>query len=429
MFDFILNVFVQTWVLTAEMAPYLFLGFIIAGVLHVFMPVDFISRHAGGESFLSVLKASLLGIPLPLCSCGVLPVAASLRKAGAGKAPTLSFLITTPVTGVDSIMATWSLMGWLFTLLRLISAIVIGMATGVAMLIFGNGNGTIPLESVQPECIDCQKSHEHSHEGGKIRNILRYAFIELPGEIAGSILFGLLLGGLIVAVLPPEVVSAYLGSGIWGMLVAVAVAIPLYVCATGSIPIAAGMLAAGFSPGAALAFLIAGPATNTVGMTTVRKLLGKRALIVYLSVIFLGSIVFGLLFDAIFSKTGMVFPVVSEEHGLHGLAIWEHIAGGVLLAITLSLLLKEKVVDRLVIYIKGKEGRDKMNNNVMLSVPSMTCAGCKTAVMEALLELSEVQTVDVHLGTKTVLIGLSKPVLNSKLVQTLAKVGYEASVS
>ena len=339
----LLDILYATWRLAAEMAPYLWLGFAVAGFLHVFWPLETISRHLGGSSKWAVFKASVIGIPLPLCSCGVLPVATQLRRAGAGAAPTLSFLVTTPVTGVDSLMATWAFLGWAFMLVRLGVSLVLGLLVGLVSAVLFPERASVAAAapaSMEPcsdgdDCDSCVAPAPPAE--GFLRRVWRmvvYGFWELPASIAGSVLTGLFLGGVITAVLPAHVVADTVGSGFLGVVVSVAVAIPLYVCATGSIPIAAAMMLKGFSPGAALAFLIAGPASNAVGITTIHKLLGWRHLAVYLAVIFFGSLGFGWLFDQVLAATGLTLAGVAHAaHGGGHPVGWLQVLSGALLTI------------------------------------------------------------------------------------------------
>jgi len=297
---------VSSWLLAAAMAPYLLLGFLVAGLVSLLLPAAMIIRYLGGESPWAVIRASILGIPLPLCSCGVLPIAVQLRKAGAGKAPTLSFLITTPVTGVDSLLATYSLLGFTIMLARLVCAALIGIVTGLLMTLV---ELLAPIERpavsktpadlehevcAEKTCGECPKAEKKKRA---ISRVIVYAFYELPAAISGPILFGLLLGGALTAFVPPDFIRDHVGTGLAGIALSTVIALPLYVCSSGAIPIAAAMVFKGFSPGAALAFLIASPASNAVGITTVRRVLGNRALLVYLSVILGGAFLSGLVFD------------------------------------------------------------------------------------------------------------------------------------
>jgi uncharacterized membrane protein YraQ (UPF0718 family) len=325
----------------AEMAPYLILGFITAGLIHVLIPMELIAGHLGKKSLFSVLKAALFGIPIPLCSCGVLPVATGLKKSGASNPATLSFLITTPATGADSILATGALLGWSFTLIRTLSSFFIGMVAGIISSFMRN------KKEIDPE----QKNTCKSSRGFTLRNdrtiiekikaVFAYAIIDLPRSFSGSLLTGIILGGLISTLISPRSVQNYLGNGISEIIIATLIAIPMYVCATGSIPIAAALITAGFSPGAALAFLIAGPATNTVAIITVKKILDKKNLIVYLIVIFSGAVFAGILLD--FFKIQLPIHNVLEEH-TDGLSWFKNLCGILLSGNILFIFLQKQIV-------------------------------------------------------------------------------------
>lgn len=424
--DFIISLFSEAWKLAVEMAPYLFLGFAVAGILHVFLPVSLVSKHLGGESKIAVLKSSFLGIPLPLCSCGVLPVAASLRKAGAGRAPTLSFLITTPVTGVDSLLATWALLGGIFTLVRLFVSIVIGVATGFVMSAIGKKEDDKQKDDPADANDICEIKPVRSPAGffGKFKTALNYGFVELPSAIAGSILTGLLLGGVISVAVPPEAIQENFGTGIFGILVAVAFAIPLYVCATGSIPIAAVMVMKGFSPGAALAFLIAGPATNAVAFTTVKKILGTKPLVIYLASIFVGSLGFGMLFDILMPETLVLSEFTHHHRDGVCFSLFQLLSGGALVALLLLLYIRESgIIAKL---FKPKTGEIDMGKSLNLSVPDMTCQHCKATVTTALKSIAGVKSVSVDLSAKKVSVELEADVSPSQIISSLANAGYEA---
>jgi len=237
---------VHLWV---QMSPYLLLGMLIGGALHVMLREEFILRHLGGRSSSSVFKATLFGIPLPLCSCGVIPVAASLRRDGASKGATLAFLVSTPTTGVDSILATYSLLGPLFAFFRPLAALLAGLVVGLSSLFVvkeerwqGHRH---PLPSRQP-------MPERLKEG------LRYGLLELSRDIGGWLLLGVIVGGALSALVPESAFRSLGVHPLWESLALLALSIPLYVCATGSIPVAAALITKGISPGAALVFLVAG---------------------------------------------------------------------------------------------------------------------------------------------------------------------------
>jgi len=243
------------------MAPYLLFGFGIAGILQVILPDTWLQKHLGGSGLKPVIKAVLLGVPLPLCSCGVIGVSASLRRQGASRAAITGFLIATPQTGVDSILATWGLLGPVLGVFRPLIAFVTGIAGGAA----------VALVERKEECCTSARSNDRPDQeccpvDGKVKRglleVLRYGFVTLPRDIAKPLVVGIVLSGLMGALLPQDVLAPYIGGGMLAMVVMVAIGIPLYVCATASIPLAVGFIHLGASPGAALAFLIAGPATN-----------------------------------------------------------------------------------------------------------------------------------------------------------------------
>jgi uncharacterized membrane protein YraQ (UPF0718 family) len=300
------------WSLTTAMAPYILFGLLFAGVMHELISEKSITKHLGKSTVSSVLKATLLGIPLPVCSCGVIPLAASLKKAGASNGATLAFLISTPITGADSVLATYGIFGWLFTLYRIVTSVIIAVAAGIWTNLAGTAPQPMPRFSVSvPQTDDtascCSSGGGCCDESGtsksfSLRNALHYGFVTLLGDIAVALFWGLLIGALITVAMPEDM-SAWMGRNVWASyLLAIVVAVPMYVCATASLPIAAGLMLGGVSPGAAFVFLTAGPATNTVTIGVVKSMLGNKALVIYLTTIVLGSILFGLGLDALFTR-------------------------------------------------------------------------------------------------------------------------------
>lgn len=307
----IVGIGAESWHLLAEMSPYLIVGFIFAGILHVFFSVERISRYLGKGNFISVLKATLFGIPLPLCSCSVIPAVSTLRKAGASKGATLAFLISTPTSGVDSILATYSLLGPVFTVYRVIASFAAGLLAGVGANIFDRRIDSSEEQAKNQTCVVCGEEatadgHVHSF-GARMRAMIAYSFGELVADIGKWVLIGTLIGGAISYFLPANLIGTYLSSSVLQMLLMLVLSIPLYICATGSLPIAAALILKGISPGAALVFLIAGPATNAVTVTVVSRTLGKRSLAIYLASIVVVSLGMGLLFDLIVPR-GIAAP-------------------------------------------------------------------------------------------------------------------------
>lgn len=272
------SIIVKSWDVMAIMAPYLLLGFLVAGVLGVFVPVSFIENHLGKRGLRQIIKASLLGVPIPLCSCSVIPVTASLRRHGATKGAAISFLTSTPQTGVDSIAATWGLLGPVFATFRVIVAFATGVLCGAAVEAF-----THPARDAANGCND-EKCPSCNPKPGAHRwkQVFSYGFGTLPRDIGRALLVGILVSGLLGALVPEDFFTRYLSSEWLSMLAVLGLGIPLYVCSTGSIPIALAMIGMGLSPGAALVFLITGPATNAATIATVLKTMGRKVVAIYL---------------------------------------------------------------------------------------------------------------------------------------------------
>ncbi|MEE8310960.1 MAG: SO_0444 family Cu/Zn efflux transporter [Candidatus Binatia bacterium] len=293
-----------------EGSLYILVGFLVAGLLHEFLPTDTIARHLGGERPRSVLLAALFGAPIPLCSCGVLPAAAALRRKGAGRSSLMSFLISTPETGVDSIALTYGLMGPVMAVVRPVVAIVTGVVAGLISIALGDDDDDTAADATSCDGQDPDHDHGPGEECsdlpgpstgsyGRMRGVVRYGFTTLLDEIAFWIVIGIGLTGLIAAMIPDDFFSAVLGweSGLIPMLAMVLAGLPLYLCASASTPVAAALVLKGLSPGAALVFLLVGPATNAATITVVGRLLGGRRLRVYLGSLIAVSLAAGLLLD------------------------------------------------------------------------------------------------------------------------------------
>jgi len=289
-----------------DAAPWLVVGIVAAGLVHALMPDGMLGKWLGGNGAWSVIKAALVGAPLPLCSCGVLPAAVGLRKDGASKGATVSFLIATPETGPDSVAISYALLGPIMAVARPVTAILSAIVSGLLTNIFILGEKqTTPVETQAPACASGCSDHcsvEKPRQQGALAarawDGVRYGFTEILDDIALWLAIGLVIAGVLSALVEPKALGAY-GSGIGAMLVMLAVGVPIYVCATASTPIAAGLIAVGVSPGAALVFLLAGPATNIATLGVVGKDLGVRALAGYLLGISLSAVASGLILDAL----------------------------------------------------------------------------------------------------------------------------------
>jgi uncharacterized membrane protein YraQ (UPF0718 family) len=325
MADFVKLMIIDFWGTVAEMSPYLLLGFLVAGVLSVLISQRFVERHLGGRGMWPLLKASLFGVPLPLCSCGVIPVSMSLHKHGASKGSTISFLLSTPQTGVDSIFVTFSLLGPVLAIFRPLTALVTGIVGGVLVDVFGQG--AEDEKEPAPKCSD---------EGGEenTRTIvggLKYGFITLPRDIGKAMLIGLVIAAVISAFVPDNFFAERLPArGILAMVVMMFLGIPVYVCATASVPVAAALILKGLAPGVALVFLITGPATNAAAFTTIWKVLGGRTAIAYLFTVAVCAIGAGLLLDMMFPE--LVTSVQTHMHQMKH-SMLGHVSAAALLAV------------------------------------------------------------------------------------------------
>ena len=303
--------------LSNAMAPYILFGLIFAGILHELVPDTIVSKHLGKSSILSVIKATIFGIPLPVCSCGVVPLATSIKKSGASNGSTLAFLISTPITGVDSILATYGMFGWVFTIYRVVTSMIISIIAGVLANFYGDKEekkpkssfsmaapsktvpgmsfATAPVqkEESEEEMSCCSSARTQEVKQFSLKRALTYAFGTLLKDIASPLFLGLIVGAVITAAVPQNLSEILIEYSWLSYIIVIIIAVPMYVCATASLPIAAGLMLAGVSPGAAFVFLSAGPATNTVTIGVVKKMLGTRTLYIYLGTIIFGSVIFG----------------------------------------------------------------------------------------------------------------------------------------
>lgn len=375
-----------------QMAPYLLLGFLMAGILHVFVPSNFFERYLAKENFKSVLLAGLLGIPLPLCSCGVIPTAISLRKDGASRGATVAFMISTPQIGVDSIIATYSMMGLPFAIVRPLVALLTSIAGGAVTTWFSKD------EIVVRQNCACEIKEKKSN---RFVELLRYSFVELVQNIGKWLVIGLIIGTLITILVPDSFFTDLNLPSIVTMLIVLAVAVPMYVCSTGSIPIAAALIMKGLSPGAALVLLIAGPGVSIASLLVVGKSLGRKQLLFYLGSIIIGSIFGGLFIDYFLPREWFTITSLCEAGGHCAIegsgltASWFEIISGVIL----SLLLINAFMFKLF-----KKEETVNENQVVYRIDGMSCNHCKNSVEKAIRGLDNVENVEVVLGKKEAIV-------------------------
>lgn len=373
--------FISLWDTLREMAPFLLFGFFVAGILSVFIQPETVEHHLGGSGIRQVLKAALFGVPLPLCSCGVIPVGASLRRHGASAGATTSFLISTPQTGVDSVMVTLSLLGPVFAIFRPIVSFVSGVVGGALVNAFGPEED--PSQPNGPVCVgECCNGTPGQN---RFLRAIRYGFITLPRDINRALIIGVVVAGLIAAIVPDDYFSTILGGGILSMLVMMLVGIPVYVCATASVPIAAALIMKGVSPGTALVFLMTGPATNAATISTIWRTMGRRTAGIYLGTVAGASILAGLLLDMFISGTA--------ETAIHA-PYWmipgdvKTVAAIVLLGVLFAAFAQPSKVGEV------KMATDK-SKRLKIIIKGMSCDHCARSIQRSLMESAGIESAEV----------------------------------
>ena len=386
-----------------SMSPYLLLGFTLAGLMHAFVPRMVYSRYLSSNSFCSVLNAAILGIPLPLCSCGVIPTAMSLRKEGASKGATISFLIATPQTGVDSIIATYSLMGLPFAMLRPFAALVTALFGGALANRVGKNDNTEKADASE-QC--CCANEEKTTFSKKIRTAANYAYVEMMQDIGRWLVLGLVVAGLITVFVPDSFFSLFADKPFASMLMVLLFAIPMYLCATGSIPIAVALMLKGLSPGTALVLLMAGPAVNVASLLVIGKVMGRKSLFTYLFSIVSCAILFGLGIDYLLPREWFTASL-EKIHSCHSCGEISYF--NTVCSILLALLLANAFIQR---YRKGKESSCSCEacsiapQGITITVKGMNCNHCKSNAEAAIMKVAGVESVEIDLASgRTVVHG------------------------
>ncbi len=420
MWEYIQLYFEKLILLTLDMAPWLMLGFLIAGLLHVFFPDGKINQLLGSSNLRSVVRAALIGIPLPLCSCGVIPTGVSIHKNGASKGAAVSFLISTPQTGVDSIMVTYSMLGLPFALLRPVVALFTGIVGGAVT------NKVEPVPAFRP-LVASKKANGGDHKGrSKLISIFHYAFVEFLEDIAKWLVIGLLIAALIAVLVPNDFFATYIHNDLLGMLIILVASIPLYVCATSSVPIAAVLIMKGLSPGAALVFLMAGPATNAATISVIGNSMGRKTLFSYLATIIAGSLLFGLVIDNFLPRewftAGISYVHEGHEHGL--VPMWLQVISAIAITGFIVNIFLSKLIKR----VKNRSSRSKQEkmaaNQIRVFVRGMNCNHCKSNVEGSLQNLNGIEAIEADIDQETVLI-TGQNVDLGKVKEAVESIGYK----
>lgn len=337
MIDFLQRFALESWHIFTDAAPYVIFGFLAAGLLRAVLPDEAIARHLGGRSTAAVVKASLLGIPLPLCSCGVIPAAIGLRRQGAGRGPSAAFLVSTPESGVDSIAITWALLDPVMTIVRPLAAFITGTVTGILInhLPEEANDLTALARSDQPTCCPTSAGEARPSLVSRVKDGLAYAFGELLKDIGSWLMLGVMVAGLVATLVPDGLFATAFANEALSLLLMLLVGIPLYICASASTPIAAALVLKGLSPGAALVFLLAGPATNAATLTVVARFWGRRATLVYLASIAGCSLVLGWLVNRFYAWAGIDISRWVHPSSADALSGWGVLSAIVLLGLIL----------------------------------------------------------------------------------------------
>ncbi len=386
------NFFLSLLNVVCEMAPYLLLGFFIAGVLHVFVPQRFYANYLSRNNKFSVVWAALLGVPLPLCSCGVIPTAIGLRNEKASKGAIASFLIATPQTGIDSILATFSLMGLGFAIVRPVAALVTGICGGLLV------NRLASEDDMKEEAtVACE-----AERGNKIWRVFKYAYYNMLRDIGLRLLIGLVVAALIQVSVPDEFFLSFGSQPLLQMLVILIIAIPMYVCSTGSIPVAAALMMKGLSPGAALVMLMAGPAVNLASILVVHKSMGRRFTTIYLLTIVGFAVLFGLLINAV-APYFQEFALPAAT--LHACCMNSAVLPTpfkMICATVLSLLIIFALMMKLFSKFTAQKSLDP--DVTVYRVEDMHCSHCEAAVVRAVENLPGVEKAKASASANTLTI-------------------------
>ena len=385
------------WSTSLELAPWLFLGAFLSALLHVLLPKDFISRQLQGTS--GIFRAVFLGVPLPLCSCGVIPAGIGLKKDGASDGSSVAFLISTPQTGVDSVLVSAAFLGWPFAIFKLVSATVTGLVGGL-WVEHATESQVLPenamaASNATDEIRDWRSGLEHG--------------IQLIRSIWGWLLFGIILSAALQSLVPTETFASVQSLGAFGAaLAALAISIPLYVCATASVPIAAALVQAGLPLGAALVFLMAGPATNVATIGAIRSAFGSKISIIYLATVVIGSISLGLGFDAFFSGTVTVDAIAHHDHG----AWWQAVSAVLLLASFGYFAYEEW----------GPKSSSQSPADRVIELEGLHCGGCVSKLQRTLENLDGIDAATVSLDPQRATVSGSAS--EAAILSAIASVGF-----
>lgn len=403
-FDIVGSLLNTTLLLFLEMAQYIMLGLLFVGLMNLFVTRELISKHVGKNSILSVFKSALLGIPLPLCSCGVVPTSIHMVNNGASKPAVVAFLTSTPQTGLDSIIATYGMMGPVFGIFRPIAALMMGLISGVTANLFTKKEEQKPKQLFSLDNMQLKpkpvKDSKYYYE-----KLIKYPFFEFLDDISIHFIIGIIVAGIITFSIPENFFSgSVISQGLAGMFLLLLVSIPMYVCATASIPIGVGLIMKGFSPGVAFVFLAAGPAVNAATLSLISKSIGKRTTVIYVTMISIMSVLFGLLLDWIFLVSGVnVMNQIAHLHGheMHHVGIIQWILGAVFFVLLILSIHRKFIAPKIK---KASVNFNKSAKTNQIKIEGMTCNHCVMTVEKTISAINGVVSVVVNLNDGTAIV-------------------------
>lgn len=411
--DYLNPYFNELTIIFTDMAPYILLGLFFVGLMNLWITKDIVKKQIGKNNIASIIKAAIFGIPLPLCSCGVIPTAVYMNQSKASKPAIVSFLTATPQTGIDSILATYGMMGPIFAIYRPIAALFMGIFGGLVTKYFYKEEKKtfISLEVLNSKQVQSNKTFTDK--------FFKYPYVEFLDDIAPQFIFGIAIAALISFLIPDDYfANSGFNSGILAMLLMIVIGIPMYICATASIPIAVALLLKGFSPGAAFIFLAVGPTTNAASFTVLSKSLGKKIVTLYIASIIVSSLVFAYLLDFIYYYFELDFTAyLNVGHQHHHELSFLTIASSILLLILLTLSIYRIYLKKYFIKKEVPIGYTKVN------ISGMTCSHCSDTITKTLSQINGLEDINVdHVAGTAIFKGEFD---RENLKAIISKAGYE----
>ncbi len=399
----------------ADMAPYILLGLFFVGLMNLWITKNIVEKHIGKNNIESIIKAAIFGIPLPLCSCGVIPTAVYMSQSKASKPAVVSFLTATPQTGIDSILATYGMMGPIFAIYRPFAALVMGIFGGMMTKKF--------YKEEKKAFISLEVLNEKQEESNKTftDKFFKYPYIDFLDDIAPQFIFGIVIAGLISFLIPDDYfANSGFNSGILAMLLMIAIGVPMYICATASIPIAVALILKGFSPGAAFIFLAVGPTTNAASFTVLSKSLGKKIVSIYIISIIISSIIFAYLLDFIYYYFEIDYlAFLNTGHHHHSDFSLITIISSILLLLLLISSIYRIYLKKYFLKSDVPKGYSKIN------ISGMTCSHCSDTITKTLNQIKGLEDINVdHISGTAIFKGEWD---KEKIKEKISDAGYEVT--